>query len=110
MKLVNIDRAVGFIFSAVDLPGMHKITTRRKELLAVKMKGGLNPVRKTSTLFDENNGGNFHPLISSSAMKADISLSTTSISMAGFPVKTVRRKKILFLSPWHFDKQDGFEF
>jgi len=47
----------------VVLPGMHKITARRKELLAVKMKGGLNPVRKTSTLFDENNGRISYPLI-----------------------------------------------
>jgi hypothetical protein len=36
-------------FPAVVFPGMHKITARRKELLAKKMRGGLNPVRKTSS-------------------------------------------------------------
>ncbi len=39
-RIENIDRVIGFIFSRSGFPGRQKITARKWELLAAKMRGG----------------------------------------------------------------------
>jgi hypothetical protein len=43
-------------FPAAGLPRKLKSIAKKKDLLAVKMRGGWKPASETRPLFDENNG------------------------------------------------------